>query len=136
MTTREKVELRAYRIWQEAGCPEGSSLAHWFQAELELGVVSEDETENALARLDDVAAAAKADDRLQAAVDASLPKSERLPGGADENPLSEHVKEIAEGQRSQPGATTFEGGDRVERSNKKGEPQPGRSRFSASGRYF
>jgi hypothetical protein len=51
----------------------GSSLAHWFQAELELGVVSEDETENALARLDDVAAAAKADDRLQA----SVPKSER-----------------------------------------------------------
>jgi hypothetical protein len=39
--TREKVELRAFRIWQEAGCPESSSLAHWLEAELELGVIPE-----------------------------------------------------------------------------------------------
>ena len=63
MATREQVELRAYRIWQEAGCPDGSSLVHRFQAELELGVVSEAETESALARLDEVAAAVRADDR-------------------------------------------------------------------------
>ena len=113
MATREQVGLRAYRIWQEAGCPDGSSLAHWFQAELELGVVSEDETENALARLDEIAAAVKSDEGLQGSVDASVPQSERLPRRADENPLSEHVKEIAEGRRSQPGKTTFEGGDRV-----------------------
>ena len=36
MVTREEVELRAYRIWQEAGCPDGSSLAHWLQAETEI----------------------------------------------------------------------------------------------------
>ena len=113
MATREQVELRAYRIWQEAGCPDGSSLAHWFQAELELGVVSEDETENALARLDDVAAVIKADDGQQVSVDASARKSERLPRGADESPLSEHAEEVAEGWRSLPGATTFEGGERV-----------------------
>ena len=113
MATHEQVELRAYRIWQEAGCPAGSSLAHWFQAELELGVVSEDETENALARLDEVAAAVRGDNGLQESVDASVPKSERLPGGAEENPLSEHVEEIAKGRRSKPGATTFEGGDRL-----------------------
>ena len=71
MATREQVELRAYRIWQEDGCPEGSSLAHWFQAELELGVVSEDETENTLARLGEVAAAVGADDSLDESVDAS-----------------------------------------------------------------
>src|SRR6476661_7313128 len=100
MATREQVELRAYRIWQEAGSPEGSSLAHWFQAELELGVVSEDETADALARLDEVAASGKAGDGLQESVDASIPESERLPRGADENPLSEHVKGIAEGNRS------------------------------------
>ena len=72
MATREQVELRAYRIWQEAGCPDGSSLAHWFQAELELGVVSEDETENALARLDEVAAAVRADDRPLELADTSV----------------------------------------------------------------
>jgi hypothetical protein len=106
MATREQVELRAFRIWQEAGCPEGSSLAHWFQAELELGVVAEEETENALARLDEVAAAVKAEDELQATVNESVPQSERLPRGADENPLSQHVEEIAEGRRSQSRATT------------------------------
>jgi hypothetical protein len=115
MATREQVELRAYQIWQEAGCPDGSSLAHWFQAELELGVLSEDETENALARLDEVAAAVKSDEVLQESVDASVPQSERLPRGADENPLSEHVEEIAKGGRSRPGKTTFQGGNRVPR---------------------
>ena len=71
MATREQVELRAYQIWQEAGCPDGSSLAHWFQAELELGVVSEAETENTLARLDEVAAAVRADDRPLESADSS-----------------------------------------------------------------
>ena len=78
MATRERVELRAYRIWQEAGCPDGSSLAHWFQAELELGVVSEDETENALARLDEVVAALRSDDPLDESVDVPVPGSEPL----------------------------------------------------------
>ena len=113
MAMREQVELRAYRIWQEAGCPDGSSLAHWLQAELELGVVSEVEVKNALAQLDKVATAVKADDGLQVSVNASVPQSERLPRGADENPLSEHVEKIAKGGRSKPGATTFEGGSRL-----------------------
>ena len=43
----------------------------------------------------------------------AVPRPERPPRGADENPMSEHVEENAEGRRSQPGATTFEGGDRV-----------------------
>ena len=87
MATREQVELRAYRIWQEDGCPEGSSLAYWFQAELELGVVSEDETENTLARLDEVAAAVGADDSLDESVDASVPILERRPGSVDARPV-------------------------------------------------
>jgi hypothetical protein len=37
--TRKAVEQRAYEIWQEAGWPEGTGLAHWLQAELELGVI-------------------------------------------------------------------------------------------------
>ena len=82
MASRRRVELRAFRIWQEAGCPDASSLAHWFQAELELGVVSEEETENALARLDEIAAAVKVEDGPQATVNASVPASERLPHAA------------------------------------------------------
>jgi hypothetical protein len=37
--TRKAVEQRAYEIWQEAGWPKGTGLAHWLQAELELGVI-------------------------------------------------------------------------------------------------
>ena len=36
---RVEVEERAYRIWLEAGAPQGSSLAHWLQAEIELGII-------------------------------------------------------------------------------------------------
>ena len=28
----EEVRQLAYRIWQEAGCPNGSDLQHWLQA--------------------------------------------------------------------------------------------------------
>ena len=37
--TRMSVERRAYELWQAAGRPEGTGLAHWLQAELELGVI-------------------------------------------------------------------------------------------------
>ena len=30
---REDVETLAYRLWQERGCPDGSSEVDWFQAE-------------------------------------------------------------------------------------------------------
>jgi hypothetical protein len=36
---RVEVEERAYRIWLEAGAPQGSSLVHWLQAEIELGII-------------------------------------------------------------------------------------------------
>ncbi len=35
-TTREQVAQRAYEIWEKAGCPDGQSATHWFQAEAEL----------------------------------------------------------------------------------------------------
>jgi nucleotide-binding universal stress UspA family protein len=112
MATREQVELRAYRIWQEAGCPEGSSLAHWLQAELELGVIDPEGVER-FAQLDALAAAAGAEEGLRESVDAAVPPAERLPGAAEENPLSEHVEDIARGRPPRPGARTFEGGERV-----------------------
>ena len=37
--TRMSVERRAYELWQAAGRPNGTGLAHWLQAELELGVI-------------------------------------------------------------------------------------------------
>ena len=37
--TRMSVERRAYELWEAAGRPEGTGLAHWLQAELELGVI-------------------------------------------------------------------------------------------------
>jgi len=33
---KEAIERRAYQLWQERGCPEGSSETDWYQAELQL----------------------------------------------------------------------------------------------------
>ena len=35
---QDAVERRAYELWQAAGYPEGRALAHWLQAERELGL--------------------------------------------------------------------------------------------------
>lgn len=35
---REAVQLRAWEIWREEGCPEGRQLEHWLRAEKELGL--------------------------------------------------------------------------------------------------
>ena len=113
MATREQVELRAYRIWQEAGCPEGSSLAHWLQAELELGVIADPQEVEPFVRLDEVAAAARAEEGLRESVDAAVPPAERLPRAAGENPASGHVAGVAAGEAPRPGVTTLEGGDRL-----------------------
>lgn len=32
----ERIAQRAYRIWEEAGCPEGQDREHWFLAEAEI----------------------------------------------------------------------------------------------------
>ncbi len=29
------IEIRAYLIWERAGCPDGSALDHWLEAEAE-----------------------------------------------------------------------------------------------------
>ncbi len=31
-----EIAIRAYLIWEHAGCPEGQDLDHWLQAEAEL----------------------------------------------------------------------------------------------------
>ena len=74
MVMREQVELRAYQIWQEAGCPDGSSVVHWLQAEYELGVIPDARDVAGFARLDEVATAAKADDGLPTSSEAAVPQ--------------------------------------------------------------
>lgn len=34
--TQESIAIRAYELWQERGCPEGSPEVDWLQAEEEL----------------------------------------------------------------------------------------------------
>src|SRR5262245_2497014 len=82
--SRKQVEERAYQIWQEAGCPEGSSLAHWLQAEIELGVIPKTGPDDPLVTLQELAVAARerdhgaepANDALQQSVGASVPDAE------------------------------------------------------------
>jgi hypothetical protein len=120
---RKAVEERAHALWEEAGRPEGSALLYWLRAEQEFGVIPKVEADDPLVTLQELAAeahaleeseAAPADEALQHSIDMAVPMAERLPRGADENSLSEHVTSIAQGQVPLPGGTTFEGGDKVQ----------------------
>jgi hypothetical protein len=123
---RKAVEERAHTLWQEAGSPEGDALRYWLRAEVELGIIPEAEAQPGEHRDEpregDPAAQASGRDRptqakdpLQRSVNAAVPTAERLPRGAEENPLSQQVEHAAGESAPQPGATTFQGGDTVER---------------------
>ena len=119
---RKAVEERAYALWDEAGRPEGSALMYWLRAEQEFGIIPKVEPDVPLVTLQEIAAearaledseAAPADEPLQELVDRAVPTAEQLPRGADENPISERVESIAQGQAPLPGATTVEGGHKA-----------------------
>ena len=136
---RKAVEERAYGLWQEAGCPEGQALLYWLRAEVELGVMPKPATDDPYVTLHELAIEAQqqgehgpgssgppgggADEArpptqepsLQRSIDEAVPAAERLPSGAEENPLSEHVQDAAEEPTPRPGPSTFEGGDQVAR---------------------
>ena len=121
---RKKVEERAYALWDEAGRPDGSALLYWLRAEQEFGIVPKVQADDPLVTLQELAAEAHAleesesapnEGPLQDSVDKAVPTAERLPGGADENPISGHVESIAQRQASLPGATAVEGGNKVPR---------------------
>ena len=123
---RKAVEERAHALWQGAGSPEGDALLYWLRAEVELGVIPEAVAQPGEHREqppggDPVDQASggdrptQADDPLQRSVNAAVPTAERLPRGAEENPLSQQVEHAAGESAPQPGATTFQGGDTVER---------------------
>ena len=106
--------------------PKATRCWYWRRAEVELGVIPEAEAQPGEHRDqppegDPAAQAAgrdrprQADDPLQRSVNAAVPTAERLPRGAEENPLSQHVEHAAGESAPQPGATTFQGGDTVER---------------------
>ena len=106
--------------------PKVARSLYWLRAEQEFGIIPKVEPDVPLVTLQELAAearaleeseAAPADEPLQELVDKAVPTAERLPGGADENPISEHVESIAQGQAPLPGATTVEGGDKVPRRN-------------------
>ena len=114
--SRETVEERAYMIWREAGCPDGSSLQHWLQAEQELGVLPAG-GEDPMVTLHQLAVEAQAggdglpsDEPLARSVDEAVPAAERLPTGADENPISEQVEEAGRERMPRPGSSTLQGG--------------------------
>ena len=123
---RKKVEERAYALWDEAGRPDGSALLYWLRAEQEFGIVPKVQADDPLITLQELATEAHAleesesapsEGPLQDSVDKAVPTAERLPGGADENPISEHVESIAQRQAPLPGAMTVEGGNKVPRRN-------------------
>jgi transposase len=91
---RQAIEERARRLWTEAGSPPGREQEYRTRAVAELAGGKE-----AL---------------LQSSVDQAVPTDEQLPERARENPLSEHVADIARGARPGPGDSTLEGGDEVE----------------------
>jgi hypothetical protein len=93
---RQAIEERARRLWTEAGSPPGREQEYHTRAAVEL--------------------AGGKEAMLQRSVDRAVPADEQLPDRAQENPLSEHVADIARGAPPSPGLSTLEGGDEVEQS--------------------
>lgn len=56
-----------------------------------------------------------ADPALQRSVDKAVPGDEKLPDRAGENPVSQQVKKSTEQRDPQPGDSTLQGGDTVQR---------------------
>jgi hypothetical protein len=58
--------------------------------------------------------ATRPDSGLQRSVDEAVPASEKLPGRAAENPLSQQVKDTIDRRDPKPGSSTLQGGDEVQ----------------------
>ena len=93
-TRHRAIAERARQLWREAGSPPGREAEFQARAARELG--------------------GEAEAALQRSVDRAVPPREQLRGRAAENPLSQHVAEVAAGERPGPGGSTFEGGEAVE----------------------
>jgi len=40
LNKHQQIEQRAYLIWQQKGCPQGSELDNWIQAETEVAAMT------------------------------------------------------------------------------------------------
>jgi hypothetical protein len=54
------------------------------------------------------------DEPLRRSVDQAVPPKERLPTAADENPISERVREAGEDPKPSPDDLAVQGGNRIE----------------------
>ena len=93
-TRHRAIQERARQLWREAGSPPGREAEFQARAARELG--------------------GEAEAALQRSVDRAVPPDEQLPARAAENPLSQHVADVAAGERPGPGGSGFEGGEAIE----------------------
>ena len=104
--TRRAVEERAYSLWEQAGRPDGSALAFWLQAELDLGIIPAVAADDPFVTLQELANEAREQEGsepvgledLQRSVDAAVPPTEILAERAAENPVSQRVESAAKGK--------------------------------------
>ena len=121
------IEQRAYALWENADRPDGRELEFWLQAEQEIGISLAAREADPFMAADDLDPGefhrreqsvehgpGQPDDApLRRSVEQAVPAAERLPTAADENPISERVREAGEEPLPTPGSSTLQGGNSV-----------------------
>ena len=98
---RDAIAGRAAELWAAAGSPDGHELVYRLRAEQEVADSSVAGEEDPLSGVEaDVPAAEAKEGALRRSVEDAVPEVERLPSGADENPISERIRDEAEGQQT------------------------------------
>lgn len=105
------IEQRAYELWEEADRPDARELEFWLQAEHDVGGLLGAREADPFMAVDDLdpgefsqreqsvehGAGQRGTAPLRRSVEQAVPPAERLPTAADENPISERVREAGEG---------------------------------------
>lgn len=108
---RAAIERRAAELWAAAGSPAGQEPAYRMQAQQQLANASVAGEEDPLSGVEaDALATGSSEDALRRSVADAVPMAERLPSGADENPISERVSDEAAGQPASPERSPLQGG--------------------------
>jgi Protein of unknown function (DUF2934) len=111
---RDAVDRRAADLWAAAGSPDGHELVYRLRAEQEIANASVAGEEDPLSGDEaDGGAAGSKEDALRRAVEDAVPENERLPSGADENPISERIRDGADGPPPRADRSTVQGGTDV-----------------------
>ena len=97
------IQQRADELWQAAGSPDGYELAYRLQAEQEIANTSVAGEEDSLSCVEvDDYRGYSAEDALRRGVEDAVAEPESLASGADENPISERIREEADCQTPPP----------------------------------